>query len=88
MGCVTPPWLMVSCLLADAVPNTVTSFTVWHNCVAAMPTPPARNEEKEGDENQSPAPRCVCVLCANNREKAKRLPSLVMATQVDVQDQH
>lgn len=44
MGCVTPPWLMVSCLLADAVPNTVTSFTVWHSWVAAIPTPPGERE--------------------------------------------
>lgn len=45
MGCVTPPWLMTSCLLAEAVPNTVTSLTVLHNWVAAMPTPP-REETK------------------------------------------
>lgn len=41
MGCVTPPSLMTSCLLAEAVPKMVTSFTVLQSWVAAMPTPPA-----------------------------------------------
>jgi len=40
MGWVTPPWAIVSCLVADAVPNTVTSDTVRHSWVTATPTPP------------------------------------------------
>lgn len=47
MGCVTPPSLMTSCLLAEAVPKMVTSFTVLQSWVAAIPTPPAIKQEKQ-----------------------------------------
>lgn len=58
---------MVSCLEADAVPKTVTSGTVRHSWVAAIPTPPAEEHTSSAAGNEK----------GNNKVlRAQRGPSL------------